>query len=130
MIKWFRKNINFLIYGNININKLNNMSNVKYLNDDNFSETIKNNQLVLVDVFAKWCGPCKTISPIIDELSNEFDNNVIISKVDADESRNTVTELGVRSIPAIFLYKNGEIVDRSTGMTSKENLKQMIEKHL
>lgn len=106
------------------------MSNVKYLNDDNFIETIKNNKLVLVDVFAKWCGPCRTISPIIDELSNEFENNVIISKVDADESRNTVNELGVRSIPAIFLYKNGEIVDRSTGMTSKENLKQMIEKHL
>ena len=107
------------------------MSNVKYLNDDTFNETIKNNNLVLVDVFAQWCGPCKTLSPIIDQLSTEFDESeVIISKVDADESKNTITELGVRNIPSIFLYKNGEIVDRSTGMTSKENLKQMIEKHL
>lgn len=105
------------------------MNFVEELNDDNYNEFI-NREISLVDVWATFCGPCKQLMPTIEELSIEYKDRVSIGKLEGTENRNTVTELGVRSIPTIFLYKNGEIVDRSVGMTTKDNLKQMIEKHL
>ncbi len=105
------------------------MNFVEELNDDNYNEFI-NREISLVDVWATFCGPCKQLMPTIEELSIEYKDRVSIGKLEGTQNKNTITELGVRSIPTIFLYKNGEIVDRSTGMTSKESLKQMIEKHL
>lgn len=98
------------------------------LNDNNFKNFIQND-LVLIDVWADWCAPCKAISPIIDELSVEFHGTLSVGKLDADSNRDIVSDLSVRNIPAIFLYKNGEIVDKSVGNTTKEELINMINTH-
>lgn len=84
---------------------------------------------VLLDIKTEWCGPCKALSPIIDELANEY-TNVRIGKMDADENKSIVQELGVRSIPTILIFKDGQIVERHIGSATKEKLKSLINKHL
>jgi thioredoxin 1 len=81
-------------------------------------------------VWAPWCGPCKTISPIIDELSDEYREQVSFGKLNADDNLEKVRELGVRNIPTIMIYKDGQIVERNTGAISKNQLKELIDKHL
>jgi thioredoxin 1 len=93
-------------------------------------ESFIKNDLVLIDVYAKWCGPCKQISPIIDQISLEFMDQLHVGKLNADENRDILVELGVRNIPTLILFKNGEIIERSTGMTSKEKLAELINNHL
>ena len=99
------------------------------LNNENYNTFVGSN-LVLVDVWAPWCGPCKMISPIVDEISSDYQGRLSVGKLDADSNRETITELGVRNIPTILLYKNGEIVDKSTGAVTKQKLVEMIDKHL
>jgi thioredoxin 1 len=100
------------------------------LNENNY-KTFTESGLTLVDVWAPWCGPCKMISPLVDEISSDYhDRGLSVGKLDADTNKETVTELGVRNIPTILLYKNGEIVDRSTGAITKQKLVEMIDKHL
>jgi thioredoxin 1 len=100
------------------------------LTDENYKGFVSKDGLVLVDVHASWCNPCKLISPIVDEISNYFYEKVSVGKLEADKNRETLAELGVRSIPTILLYKNGEIVDRSVGSVSREKLTEMINNHL
>jgi thioredoxin 1 len=100
------------------------------LTDENYKGFVSKDGLVLVDVWASWCNPCKLISPIVDEISNYFYEKVSVGKLEADKNRETLTELGVRNIPTILLYKNGEIVDRSVGSVSREKLTEMINNHL
>ena len=102
--------------------------NVTKLNTENFDE-FTSDGLALVDVKAEWCGPCKVISPIIDELSSEY-SNVRFGKIDSDESTDKVRELGVRNIPTLLLYKDGKIVERHVGMVSKQQIKDLIDKNL
>lgn len=99
------------------------------LNEQNY-KTFTEGELVLVDVWATWCGPCKMISPIVDEISSDYQGRLSVGKLDADANRETVTELGVRNIPTILLYKNGEVVDKSTGAITKQKLVEMIDKQL
>lgn len=100
------------------------------LNKENYNTFVGSN-LVLVDVWASWCGPCKMISPIVDEISSDYhDKGLSVGKLDADTNKETITELGVRNIPTILLYKNGEIVDKSTGAVTKQKLVEMIDKQL
>lgn len=99
------------------------------LNKENYNTFVGSN-LVLVDVWASWCGPCKMISPIVDEISSDYQGRLSVGKLDADSNRETITELGVRNIPTILLYKNGEIVDKSTGVVTKQKLVEMIDKQL
>lgn len=100
------------------------------LNDQNY-KTFTESGLALVDIKADWCGPCKMISPLVDEISSEYhDRGLSVGKLDADKNKETITELGVRNIPTILLYKNGEIVDRSTGAITKQKLVEMINKQL
>jgi thioredoxin 1 len=100
------------------------------LTDDNYQTFVSKEGLVLVDVWASWCNPCKLISPIIDQISNEFHEKVSVGKLEADKNRDSLTELNVRNIPTILLYKNGEVVDRSVGVISREKLVEMINNHL
>ena len=93
-------------------------------------ESFIKNDLVLIDVHAVWCGPCRQISPIVDQISLDFINQLHVGKLNADENRDILVELGVRNIPTLILFKNGEIVERSTGMTSKEKLAELINTHL
>jgi thioredoxin 1 len=99
------------------------------LNSDNFND-FKSNELVLVDIFATWCGPCKMISPIIDKISNEYHGKLSVGKMDADENRDLVMELGIRNIPTLLLYKSGEEVGRLVGSVTKEKIVELIEENL
>ena len=103
--------------------------NTVKLNDNNYDEVVSSG-LTLVDVFADWCGPCKVISPIIDELSSDYQGQVVFGKLNVDEAPEKTTELGVRNIPTILVYKDGQIVERNTGAISKNQLKDLIDKHL
>lgn len=105
------------------------IAHVTELTDNNFKEFI-NKELVLVDVWATWCGPCKMVSPIVDEISSEFVGKLAVGKLDADDNRQTVTELGVRNIPTLLLFKNGELVDKLVGVVSKQKLADMINSQL
>lgn len=99
------------------------------LNDTNYNDFIKEG-VVLVDIWAEWCGPCKQISPIVDEISVDFKDRVSVGKLDADKNREILGELGVRNIPTILIFKNGEMVDKNVGMTSKSALEDLLNKHL
>lgn len=103
---------------------------VTELNSDNFYETISSKELVVVDVWAKWCGPCRTISPIIDEVAAEFGEKVLVGKLETDPNKDLVVELGVRNIPTILIYKNGEVVDRLVGLKNKSDITQAINRNI
>lgn len=104
-------------------------TNAIELTPSTYEDFIKND-LVLIDVHAVWCGPCRQISPIVDQISLEFMEQLQVGKLNADENRDILVELGVRNIPTLILFKNGEIVERSTGMTTKEKLAELINTHL
>ena len=99
------------------------------LNENNY-KSFTESGLVLVDIWAIWCQPCVAISPLVDEISSDYQGRLSVGKLDADSNRETITELGVRNIPTILLYKNGEIVDKSTGVVTKQKLVEMIDKQL
>lgn len=105
------------------------MTNAVDLTPSTYESFIKND-LVLIDVHALWCGPCRQISPIVDQISLEFMEQLQVGKLNADENRDILVELGVRNIPTLIIFKNGEIVERSTGMTTKEKLAELINTHL
>ena len=97
------------------------------------NETLKDfvgEGVVLVDIWATWCGPCKMIAPIVDQISEEYEGKVKVGKLEADKFKDVVTELGVRSIPTLVFYKDGEIVDKLVGMKQKEEIKAILDKNL
>lgn len=99
--------------------------------DTNFqTEAIDTEDLVVLDFWAEWCGPCKMIGPVIEELSSEYEGKAKIGKVNVDKETQVSMKFGIRSIPTILFLKGGEIVDKQVGVTSKENLKSRIESHL
>ena len=103
------------------------------ITDLNFDEFVKQNELVMIQLTAIWCGPCKVLSPIVEQLSLEFMNEnklIKIGKMNVDETRDKAVELGITSIPTILVYKDGELVNRHTGMIQKIKLRQMIENYL
>jgi thioredoxin 1 len=91
------------------------------LTDDNFNEVISSNGTVLVDFFAVWCGPCKMMSPVIDEIAAE-NPDITVGKCDVDEAGDTAGEFGIMSIPTIMVFKNGEIAKTFIGVTSKQDI--------
>ncbi len=101
------------------------------ITDANFrSSVLESSQVALVDFWAQWCGPCRAIAPIIEELSEEFAGRAIIGKVDVDSNPETAMEYNVRNIPTLLFIKNGQVVDKIVGSTSKSVLKQKLEQHL
>ena len=99
--------------------------------DDTFDAEVKNSDIpVVVDFWAEWCGPCKQIGPALEELSNEMDGKVKIAKVDVDSNPNTATQLGIRGIPALFIFKDGEIISNRAGAAPKATLQSWIEDSL
>jgi thioredoxin 1 len=99
------------------------------LNSENFNN-FKEMGLVLVDIYASWCGPCATISPLIDQISNEYYEKLSVGKMDADQNRDTVMELGIRNIPTLLLLKDGEEVGRLVGSVSKDKIVELINENL
>ncbi len=101
------------------------------LTDSNFKEKVLDNPgLTVIDFWAEWCGPCKMISPIIEELSGEYQGKVTIGKMDVDSNQEVPFRYQIRSIPTILFIKNGQIVDKQVGYTNKSSLEQKIIKHL
>ncbi|MBL7198980.1 MAG: thioredoxin [Anaerolineae bacterium] len=104
------------------------MSNLLHLSDDDFEAQVIQSELpVLVDFWAPWCGPCRMLSPIIEELSTEYDGRVVFAKVNTDECPVTPGQFGIMSIPSLLLFKDGELVDRTVGMRPKAALEEWID---
>ena len=101
------------------------------LTDSNFKETVlDSNKVALVDFWAEWCGPCKAIGPMIEELSKEYEGKAVIGKVDVDNNPETAMKYGIRNIPTLLFVKNGQVVDKVVGAVPKANLVGMLNKHL
>jgi len=99
--------------------------------DQNFEQEVeKNTGLVLVDFFATWCGPCKLMGPIINELSEEYKNKVKIGKLDVDVGQKYAEKYSIMGVPTLILFRNGKIVEQITGLQNKDNIIEMISKHL
>ncbi len=96
---------------------------------ENFDEILKSNRIVLIDVFTTWCGPCKTLSPIVDEVADHYEGKVIISKLEAESNSDLATDLKVRAVPTLILFKDGVEVERTNGSKTKNFLIDWIEKH-
>ena len=102
-----------------------------HLNDSNYEEEIsKSGKPVLVDFWAPWCGPCKAIGPVIEELAETYKDRAVIAKLNVDESRNAASNYGVRSIPTLIIFKEGKVFDTIIGLVPKERLEEFINKAL
>ena len=105
--------------------------NVLTLTEDNWKEEVVGSDTpVLVDFWAPWCGPCRIIAPIIEELAEEFEGKLKVGKLNTDENPNIAMQYGIRAIPTVILFKNGEVVDTRIGVQPKDSLKQMVMSHL
>jgi thioredoxin 1 len=107
------------------------MSNTIAFSDSNFdSEVLSSDKPVLVDFWAEWCGPCRKIGPVVEELSDEYNGKAKIGKVNVDENPEISMKYGIRSIPALLIFKNGEVVDQIIGAVPKSVLKKQLDAQL
>ena len=99
------------------------------ITDSNFKETLENNEVVLIDFSAEWCGPCKMLGPVIDDLEKEYGTKAVIGKINVDSNPVTTDEFKVRSIPTVLIFKNGELVEKMAGAQSKASYVERIDFH-
>ena len=97
------------------------------ITDNNFKEILAEGKPVVIDFWAPWCGPCKMVGPIIEELAGEYEGKALIGKCDVDENADIPAQFGVRNIPTVLFIKNGEVVDKQVGATTKSALQAKVE---
>lgn len=103
----------------------------KVFTDGNFStEVLEASQVSVVDFWAEWCGPCRVVGPVVEELAKDYEGKAVIGKLNVDENPEVATKYGIRSIPTILFIKNGEIVDKHVGAAPKSVLEQKLKAHL
>jgi thioredoxin 1 len=104
---------------------------IVHVTDDNFeSEVLKSSEPVLVDYWADWCGPCKMIAPVLDEIADEYRGRVKVAKLNIDDNPNTPPRYGIRGIPTLMLFKNGEVEATKVGAVSKSQLTAFIDSNI
>ncbi|MGV7220769.1 MAG: thioredoxin TrxA [Nitrospinales bacterium] len=105
--------------------------NVVTMSDGAFDEEVlKSEKPALVDFWAEWCQPCKVLAPTIEELANEFAGKIVVGKLNVDDNPETATKYGIRGIPTLLLFKNGEVAQQMVGVKSKADIKKLIEESL
>ena len=105
--------------------------NIINVTDSNFESMVLQSDIpVMVDFWASWCAPCRAIAPIVEEMSNEYAGKVRVAKMNVDENREVSTKYGIMSIPAVFIFKDGEVVEQIIGLRQKEDYVKAIESHL
>lgn len=103
--------------------------NIKTLTDADFGDSVKNG-VVLVDFWAEWCAPCRRLAPTVDQLATEYEGRVTVAKVNIDENPATPSQFMIRGIPTLLLFKDGEVKETIVGLAAKDDLAQMLDKHL
>lgn len=103
---------------------------VLHLNEEGFAKLLKSEQPILVDFWAGWCGPCKMLAPVIEELAAQYEGKVVVGKVDVDDQQELAIRYGIMSIPTVVLFQKGNEVDRKVGLLPKEDFCQMIDAHI
>jgi thioredoxin 1 len=104
---------------------------IKHVSDDSFeADVLKSDQPVLVDYWAAWCGPCKMIAPILEEVATEFSGKVTVAKLNVDENQQTAAKFGIRGIPTLMLFQNGEVKATKVGAVSKTQLTEFLNQSL
>tara|TARA_B100001248_G_scaffold148517_1_gene111482 strand:- start:55 stop:378 length:324 start_codon:yes stop_codon:yes gene_type:complete len=107
------------------------MSKTIELTDDNFEDEISNTEIpILVDYWAEWCGPCKMVAPILEEVAQDLEGKLLIGKVDVDQNKDSALKQKVMSIPTLVLFKNGEPVDQRIGALTKTQLEDFLSQHI
>ena len=101
------------------------------ITDQSFQEMVLNSDKpVLVDFWAVWCGPCRTFGPIIEEVATDFEGRAVVGKVDVDNNQQVSVDYGIRNIPTVLIFKNGEVVDKIVGVAPKEVIAEKLSAHL
>jgi thioredoxin 1 len=103
---------------------------VQTLTDGNFEQAINGGQVVLVDFWAEWCGPCRRLAPTVDELAGDYDGRMVVGKLNVDENPNVAGRFSIRGIPTLLLFKGGQVVEQVVGLADKASLKKVIDKHV
>ncbi len=98
--------------------------------NDSYDKLIEQAPFAVVDFYASWCGPCQALTPILKDIASEYEGRVVVAKVNVDEEPELATRFGIRSIPQLFFYKNGQEVDRQGGLVTADDLKKRIDRHL